>query len=103
MEKNGQFTPFTRLLKPQNIIVKTIGSRVEWLWRPSNSFLYIFVVDLTFNSIPIILILLTNKNVAIIYFVKIYEQKKKQIAHRQEDPNMNYSTVVFIFDAFYLS
>ena len=55
------------------------------------------------KRIKLILISLTNINVAIIYFVTIYEQKKKQIAHRQEDPNMNYSTVVFNMDVCRLS
>ena len=34
----------------------------------------------TFNSIPIILKLLTNRNIALIYSVTIYEQKTKDCA-----------------------
>ena len=47
----------------------------------------------TFKRIPIILIVLTNKNVALIYSVTICQQKIKDCAL-----NMNCRTVVFIID-----
>ena len=51
-----------------------------------------------FNSIPIILNLLTNRNIALIYSVRIYEQKKQRIVHGQVASNINYSIIVFNFD-----
>ena len=42
----------------------------------------------TFNSIPIILILLANKNVSIIYSLSICEQKRR-IVNRQWAPNVS--------------
>ena len=58
------------------------------------------ILDLT-ASILIILNLLTNKNIALIYSVTICEQQQKKnqrIVHGQGASNINYSTVVFIFD-----
>ena len=52
----------------------------------------------TFNSISIILILLTNKNVALIYSVTICEQKTKDCAPSgpfREPPSIICNTVVF--------
>ena len=51
-----------------------------------------------FNSIPIILNLPTNRNIALIYSVRIYEQKKQRIVHGQVASNINYSIIVFNFD-----
>ena len=45
---------------------------------------------ITFNSIPIILNLLTNRNIAFIYSVP---KKKKRISHSQAATNIDYSTV----------
>lgn len=56
----------------------------------------------TFNSISINLILLTNKNVALIYSVTICERKTKDCSPSgpfREPPSIISSTVVFIFDA----
>ena len=55
----------------------------------------------TFNNIPIILVLLTNKNNALIYLVTICEQKttNDNCVWREGAPNINSSigTIVFIF------
>ena len=51
-------------------------------------------------SIPIILNLLTNRNIALIYSVTICEQKD---CARQGASNINYSTVVFNCDVCRLS
>ena len=53
----------------------------------------------SFTSIPIVLILLTIKTVALIYFVTVcdYNNKTKDW-HRQEASNITYRIVVFIFD-----
>ena len=54
----------------------------------------------TFNNIPIILILLTNKNTALIYLVTVCEQKTNDDCVWHEGaPNINSSTstIVFIF------
>ena len=64
----------------------TIVIKVEWLWNPLGSFVIGFCELLwtwpctTFNSIPIILNLLTNRNIALIYSVTICEQKTKDCA-----------------------
>ena len=61
--------------------------------------LYVFV-DLKVHNvqrIPIILIVLTNKNVALIYSVK-FANRKQRIVHFQGASNINCSTVVFITD-----
>ena len=50
-----------------------------------------------FNNIPIILKLLTKRNIALIYSVTICEQKTKDCA-RQGASNINYNTIVFNFD-----
>ena len=55
----------------------------------------------TFNNIPIILVLLTNKNNALIYLVTICEKKttNDNCVWREGAPNINSSigTIVFIF------
>ena len=56
-----------------------------------------------FNSIPIILNSLTNTNIALIYSVRIYEQKKQRIVRGQGASNINYITIVFNFDVCRLS
>ena len=56
---------------------------MEWLWSPSDSLNICFCGTwrcTTYNSVPIILILLTNKNVALIYSVTICEQTTKDCA-----------------------
>ena len=61
----------------------TIANRMEWLWSPSDSLNICFCGAwrcTTYNSVPIILILLTNKNVALIYYVTICEQRTKDCA-----------------------
>ena len=61
----------------------TIANGVEWLWSPSDSLNICFCGTwpcTTYNSVPIILILLTNKNVALIYSVTICEQRTKDCA-----------------------
>ena len=75
--------------------------------KPIRLFCYMFLltfVDLctTFNSIPIILNLLTNRNIVLIYSVTICEQKQS-IVQGQGASNINYSTVVFNFDVCWLS
>ena len=54
-----------------------------------------------FNSIPTILNLLTNRNIALIYSVTICD-KKQRIVHGQGASNIIYSTIVFNFDVFRL-
>ena len=56
-----------------------------------------------FNSIPIILNLLTNRNIALIYSVTICEQKTQRVVHVLGAFNINYSTTVFNFDVCRLS
>lgn len=51
----------------------------------------------TLSSIPIILILLIDKNVGLIYSVTICQQQKR-IVHHNEAPKINCNTVVFISD-----
>ena len=46
-------------------------------------FLWTWWCTKRFNNIPIILILLTNKNVALIYSVTCCEQKTKDCAHEE--------------------
>ena len=64
----------------------TIVVKVKWLWNPLGSFFLGFCwlfwtwPCTTFNSIPIILNLLTNRNIAFIYSVTICEQKTKDCA-----------------------
>ena len=74
--------------------------------KPDRLLCYMFllaILDLT-ASIPIILNLLTNRNIALIYLVTICEQKKKQrIVHGQEASNINCSTIVFNYDVCRLS
>ena len=55
-----------------------------------------------FNNIPIILKLLTKRNIALIYSVTICEQKTKDCA-RQGASNINYNTIVFNFDVWRVS
>ena len=54
------------------------------------------------NTIPIILILLTNKNVLFtylfIYTDTIYHERKQRIVDGQGAPNINSNTVVYISD-----
>ena len=70
--------------KAPHIIV--INIKVEWLWNPLDSFViwfcYLFWTwpCTTFNSIPIILNLLTNRNIALIYSVIFWEKKTKDCA-----------------------
>ena len=58
----------------------------------------------SFSSIPIVLISLAIKTVALIYFVTIcaYNNKTKD-GHRQEASNITYNIFVFIFDVCLLS
>ena len=52
----------------------------------------------SFTSIPIVLILLTIKTVALIYFVTVCDYNKKtKDWHRQEASNITYRIVVFMF------
>ena len=56
---------------------------MEWLWSPSDSLNICFCGTWrckTYNSVPIILVLLTNKNVALIYYVTICEKRTKDCA-----------------------
>ena len=58
----------------------SIVNGVEWLWNPADSFVDMFLWTLkcrTFESSPIILIVLTNKNVVLVYFVMITICQKK--------------------------
>ena len=57
----------------------------------------------SFNSIPLILNLQTNKNIVLIYSVTICKQKKQRTVGGQGASNINYSTVVFNFDVCRLS
>ena len=52
----------------------------------------------TFNRIPIILNLLTNRNIALIYSVTEFVNKEQRIVLGQTASNINYSTVVLNFD-----
>ena len=74
--------------------------------KPDRLLCYMFlsaILDLT-DSIPIILNLLTNRNIALIYSVTFCEQKKKQrIVRGQGTSNINCSTIVFNFDVCRLS
>ena len=77
---------------------------MDWLWNPLDSFVIclcsFFGPDRAQRSIariPIILKLLrTNRNIALIYSVAIWEQKTKDCAlhGHQGASNINYSTVV---------
>ena len=64
----------------------TMAIKVEWWWNSLGSFVICFCQLFwtwpftTFNSIPIILNLLTNRNMASIYSVSICEQKTKDCA-----------------------
>ena len=55
-----------------------------------------------FNSIPVISTLLTNRNVALIYAVAVFEQQKQANKKNTEGLctafNVNCSTFVFVFD-----
>ena len=69
--------------------------------KPDRLLCYMFllaILDLT-DSIPIILNLLTNRNIALIYSVTICEQQKKN----KGASNINCSTIVFNFDVCRLS
>ena len=64
----------------------SIDIKVEWLWNQLDSFV-IYCCQLfwtwpltTFNSIPIILNIVTNRNVALIYTVTICKKKTKDCA-----------------------
>ena len=57
----------------------------------------------TFNRIPIILNLLTNRNIALIYSVTEFVNKKQWIVQGQTASNINYSTVVLNFDVCWAS
>ena len=74
--------------------------------KPDRLLCYMFlsaILDLP-DSILIILNLLTDRNIALIYSVTFWEQKKKQrIVHGQGASNINCSTIVFIFDVCRLS
>ena len=76
---------------------------INFFLRPVRSPGYMFLWTwwcTTFNNIPIILILLTNKNTALIYLVTICEQKTNDDCVWHEGaPNINSrtSTIVFIF------
>ena len=64
---------------------------LKWLWNPSDFFV-MFLLDFlsrrcaTFNSIPIILNLLTNRNIALIYLVIVSERKKKKALRTVQGP-----------------
>ena len=62
----------------------SIVNSMEWLWRPLDfsviRCMLWFFRCMTCNSIPIILILMTNKNVILIYSNTICEQKAKDCA-----------------------
>ena len=88
-------------LKALNQIFKSnskINIKVEWLWNPLDSFVICFCTWLCtkFISIPIILKLLKNRNIALVYSVTIWEQKTKDCAlHGHQGAfKINYSTVV---------
>ena len=70
--------------------IRSLGYMFLWTWWCT-----------TFNNIPIILVLLTNKNNALIYLVTICEQKttNDNCVWREGAPNINSSigTIVFIF------
>ena len=86
----GQFFCQFALKIPRNLI---------FFLRPIRSPGYMFLCT-TFNNIPIILILLTNKNTVLIYLVTICEQKTNDnCVWREGAPNINSSTgtIVFIF------
>ena len=51
-----------------------------------------------FNRIPIILNLLTNRNIALIYSVTQFVNKEQRIVLGQTASNINYSIVVLNFD-----
>ena len=73
--------------------------------KPVRRLCYMFLWALkctTFKSIPFILIVLTNKNAALIYSVTICQQKQR-IVHFQGAFNINCSTVVFIIDVCHFS
>ena len=56
-----------------------------------------------FNSIPISIKLLTNRNIALIYSVIICEQKTKDCARSGSFQHPPYSTIVFNFDVWRVS
>ena len=85
------FLPFIQSKMIQLLWSPSVGLiiviKVEWLWNPLDSFLICFCYHFwtwpytTFNSIPIILNLLTKRNIALIYSVTIIcEQKTKDCA-----------------------
>ena len=72
-------------LKALNQIFKSnskINIKVEWLWNRLDSFVICFCTwpCTKFISIPIILKLLKNRNIALVYSVIIWEQKTKDCA-----------------------
>ena len=73
--------------------------------KPDRLLCYMFlsaILDLT-DSIPIILNLLTNRNIALIISVTIAKQQKKGIVHGEGTSNITCSTIAFIFDVCKLS
>ena len=78
-----------------------IVNRLEWLREPSDPFfVYMFLWTwwcTTSINFPIILILLTNKNVALIYSVICCEQKAKDYAHGQGASNINCIVVFYLW------
>ena len=81
----------------------TIVIKVEWLWNPLDSLIICFCelfwtwLCTTFNSIPVILNLLTNRNIALIYSVTICEQTTKDCEQSGSFQHKLLSTVVFNF------
>ena len=81
-------------------------SRDAWLAMVSHltSLLYVLVSFPGLEgSIPIILLLLTNKNVTLIYWKSQLMNKMQKILHRQGAPNINYPparTFLGVRDAF---
>ena len=71
--------------------------------------LYVFVIFFgpgtctTFNCIPIILNSMTNRNIALIYSVTEFVNKKQRIVQGQTASNINYSTLVLNFDVCWAS
>ena len=57
-----------------------------------------FGPDRAQRSVPIILNLLINRNIALIFSVSICEPRKQKNVHGQGASNITYSTIVFNFD-----
>ena len=83
----------------------TMAIKVEWWWNPLDSFVISFCQFFwtrprtTFNSIPIILKLLTNRNITSIFSVSICERKTKDCARsgsfQHKLQHLLFSTLMF--------